>query len=101
MKNLCLLVLILPIILGSSLNGNEVERISFKIKGTNTKRVDVTIGIGDKPGNGSCCTGVSHSSIVSFSGFIGDVVYDGKTRRVITKIYKEMEGTTINLENYY
>jgi hypothetical protein len=101
MKNLCLLLLVLPLILGSSLSGNEMERITFKIKGTGAKRINVTIGIGDKPGNGSCCTGVSYDSRVSFTGTIGDVVYDGKTRRVITKIYKELEGTTIDLEAYY
>ena len=61
----------------------------------------VEIGIGSSPGNGACCSGVSEFSTVSFTGEIGDVVYDGKTRRVITKIYKDLEGTTIDLADYY
>jgi hypothetical protein len=77
------------------------ERVSFKIKGTGHKRIFVTIGIGYQPGSGACCSGVGENSTVSFVGNVGDVVYDGKTRRVITKIYKEMEGTTINLADYY
>lgn len=77
------------------------ERVNFMIKGTGSKGVFVTIGIGYQPGSGACCTGVSESSTVSFSGEVGHVVYDGKTRRVITKIYKELEGTTINLADYY
>ncbi len=80
---------------------NTAERISFKIKGTGHKRIFVTIGVGYQPGSGACCTGVGENTTVSLSGEIGHVVYDGKTRRVITKIYKEMEGTTINLADYY
>ena len=79
----------------------EAERVSFKIKGTSYKKIFVTIGIGSQPGSGACCTGVSENSTVSFVANVGDVVYDGKTRRVITKVYKEMEGTTINLVDYY
>jgi hypothetical protein len=80
---------------------NKGERVSFKIKGTGYKKIFVTIGIGHQPGSGACCTGVSENSTVSFMGNVGDVVYDGKTRRVITKVYKELEGTTINLADYY
>jgi hypothetical protein len=29
------------------------------------------------------------------------VVYDGKTNRVITKISREMNGTTLDLSQYY
>jgi hypothetical protein len=29
------------------------------------------------------------------------VLYDGKTKRIITKIYPELNGTTINLSEYY
>jgi sporulation protein YlmC with PRC-barrel domain len=44
---------------------------------------------------------VSPSTTASFVGNVGEVVYDGKTRRIITKIYKEMNGTTIDLAQYY
>ncbi len=77
------------------------ERVSFRIKGTGSKGIFVEIGIGSSPGYGACCSGVSEYTTVSFTGEVGDVVYDGKTRRVITKIYKELEGTTINLADYY
>lgn len=81
--------------------GVRAERVSFKIKGTGYNRIFVTIGIGSQPGSGACCTGVGENTTVSFIGNVGDVVYDGKTRRVITKVYKELEGTTINLADYY
>jgi hypothetical protein len=29
------------------------------------------------------------------------VVYDGKTRRIITKISRDMNGTTLDLSQYY
>jgi hypothetical protein len=32
---------------------------------------------------------------------VGDKVYDGDTKRVIVKIYDGMEGTTIDLKEYY
>jgi hypothetical protein len=77
------------------------ERVSFKIKGTGSKGIMVTIGIGKEPGKGAFCSGVSSMTTASFTGNVGDVVYDGKTRRVITRIYKEMQGQTINLADYY
>ena len=80
---------------------SSADRISFKIKGTGSKNIFVTIGIGSQPGSGSCCSGVSNNSTSGFSGEIGHVVYDGKTRRIITKIYRDLEGTTINLADYY
>jgi hypothetical protein len=77
------------------------ERVSFKIKGTGSKNIMVTIGIGSQPGSGACCSGVSPSTTASFTGNVGEVVYDGKTRRVITKIYSGLNGTTIDLAQYY
>jgi len=79
----------------------SAERISFKIKGTGSKNIAVTIGIGFQPGSGACCSGVSPFTTASFVGNVGDVVYDGKTRRVITKIFREMNGTTLDLAQYY
>lgn len=83
------------------LTANNAERVNFKIKGTGSKNIAVTIGIGSQPGSGACCSGVSPFTTASFVGNVGDVVYDGKTRRVITKIYSEMNGTTIDLAQYY
>jgi hypothetical protein len=77
------------------------ERISFKIKGTGSKNIAVTIGIGSQPGSGACCSGVSPFTTASFVGNVGEVVYDGKTRRVITKISRDMDGTTLDLAQYY
>ena len=79
----------------------SAERISFKIKGTGSKNIAVTIGIGSQPGSGACCSGVSPFTTASFVGNVGDVVYDGKTRRVITKISSNMNGTTLDLAQYY
>lgn len=79
----------------------SAERISFKIKGTGSKNIPVSIGIGSQPGSGACCSGVSPFTTASFVGNVGDVVYDGKTRRVITKISSDMNGTTLDLSQYY
>ena len=76
-------------------------RISFKIKGTGSKGVSVKIGIGSSVGYGSCCSTVSPFTTSGFSGNVGDKVYDGDTKRVIVKIYDGMEGTTIDLKEYY
>jgi hypothetical protein len=79
----------------------SAERISFKIKGTGSKNIAVSIGIGPQPGSGACCSGVSPFTTASFVGNVGEVVYDGKTRRVITKISRDMDGTTLDLAQYY
>jgi len=79
----------------------NAERVSFKIKGTGSKNIPVTIGIGSQPGSGACCSGVSPFTTASFVGDVGDVVYDGKTRRIITKISRDMNGTTLDLAQYY
>jgi hypothetical protein len=39
--------------------------------------------------------------MVSFNANVGEVLYDGKNKRIITKIYRELNGTTINLAEYY
>jgi hypothetical protein len=79
----------------------SAERVSFKIKGTGSKNIPVSIGIGTQPGSGACCSGVSPFTTASFVGNVGDVVYDGKTKRVITKISREMNGTILDLSQYY
>lgn len=79
----------------------SAERVNFKIKGTGSKNIPVSIGIGSQPGSGACCSGVSPFTTASFVGNVGDVVYDGKTRRVITKISSDMNGTTLDLSQYY
>lgn len=52
----------------------SAERISFKIKGTGSKNIAVTIGIGSQPGSGACCSGVSPFTTASFVGNVGEVV---------------------------
>jgi len=43
----------------------------------------------------------SKESTVGFQGNVGDVLYDSNTKRVITKVYAEMEGKIIDLRLYY
>lgn len=76
-------------------------RISFKIKGTGSKGISVKIGVGSSVGYGSCCSTVSPFTTAGFSGNVGDLVYDGDTKRVIVKIYDDLEGTTVDLKDYY
>ncbi|MFN5319580.1 MAG: hypothetical protein ACK5CY_12135 [Bacteroidia bacterium] len=106
MKNSILLIIASVTIIFSSfayksINIENGQRVNFRIKGTGSKGIFVTIGIGSKPGYGACCSGVSENTTVGFSGEVGDVVYDGKTRRIITKIHSGLEGETINLADYY
>ncbi|MDC1370619.1 hypothetical protein N8289_02135 [Flavobacteriales bacterium] len=98
----------LPIVLHSFSTINIIrkeiktsERISFKIRGTGSKNMLVTIGVGSKPGYGACCSGVSPYATVSFSGNVGDVVYDGKAKRILFSVSNDIAGKTINLKDYY
>lgn len=77
------------------------QSISFRIRGTGFKKIDVSVGIGTKVGTGRCCSTISASGMVSFNANVGEVVYDSKTKRIITKIYRELNGTTIDLAEYY
>jgi len=77
------------------------ESVSFRVKGTGFKNIDVSVGIGTTAGTGRCCTTISASNMVSFNANVGEVLYDGKNKRIITKIYRELNGTTINLAEYY
>ena len=80
---------------------SQSSRISFKIKGTGSKGISVKIGVGSQVGSGSCCSTVSPFSTAGFSGNIGDVVYDSEKKRVIVKIYDGLQGTIIDLKEYY
>ena len=77
------------------------QSVSFRVKGTGFKNIDVSVGIGTTAGTGRCCTTISASNMVSFNANVGEVVYDSKTKRIITKIYRELNGTTIDLAEYY
>lgn len=83
------------------LSDDKGERISFVIKGTGSKGIFVEIGIGSQPGYGSCCSGLSPHTSSHYTAEIGEVIYDGKTRKIITKVTKDMEGKTLDLANYY
>ena len=85
----------------SAENDIKSERVSFWIKGTGSKRINVNIGIGGKVGSGSCCTTITPDGTNSFTGNVGDVVYDSDKKTIITKIYTELKGTTIDLKQYY
>lgn len=81
-------------------NSNKAETISFYVKGNG--KFNVELGVADKPGGiGSCCRGVSINSTVGFQGRIGDVLFDSKTKKVITKIYEGLKGKTVDLKDYY
>jgi hypothetical protein len=77
----------------------DAKMISFNVRGNG--KTNVSLGVGYQVGSGACCRGVSKESTVAFQGNVGDVLYDSETRRVITKVYAEMEGKTIDLRKYY
>jgi hypothetical protein len=82
-----------------SASHNTDKMISFNVRGNG--KTNVSLGVGYQVGSGACCRGVSKESTVGFQGNVGDVLYDSNTKRVITKVYAEMEGKTIDLRQYY
>lgn len=80
-------------------SNNENKMISFSVRGNG--KTNVSLGVGYQVGSGACCRGVSKESTVGFQGNIGDVLYDSDSKRVITKVYAEMEGKTVDLRQYY
>ncbi len=80
-------------------NTPSMKTISFNVRGNG--KTNVSLGVGYQVGSGACCIGVSKESTVGFQGKVGDVLYDSETRRVITKVYVEIEGKTIDLRQYY
>lgn len=82
-----------------SFGGTEQRTISFNVRGNG--KTNVSLGVGYQVGSGACCRGVSKESTVGFQGKIGDVLYDSDSKRVITKVYSELEGKTVDLRQYY
>jgi hypothetical protein len=75
------------------------ERVTFTVRG-NGKSL-VKLGIGSQVGSGHCCSGVSKDSYTSFTGEVGWVLYDSESRRILTKVYSELSGKTVDLRSYY
>ena len=92
---LALLICTLSILSISFKPTTETKTISFNVRGNG--KTNVSLGVGYQVGSGACCRGVSKESTVGFQGNVGDVLYDSNTKRVITKVYAEMEGKTIDL----
>jgi hypothetical protein len=92
-------LLICSLYLFQSFSTKTNQVINFNVRGNG--KTNVSLGVGYQVGSGACCRGVSKESTVGFQGNVGDVLYDSDTRRVITKIYKELNGTTIDLRQYY
>jgi hypothetical protein len=94
-----LLLLIFSISVFSFNESKENKIINFNVRGNG--KTNVSLGVGYQVGSGACCRGVSKESTVGFQGNPGDVLYDSETRRVITKVYEELDGKTIDLRQYY
>lgn len=80
---------------------NKTERVSFKVKGTGSKKITVKVGYGKKVGQGSCCRTIGPNTTTSFTANVGDVLYDSERKTIITKIYSGLSGEVIDLKNYY
>ena len=48
-----------------------------------------------------CASNLTEKAVSTFSGNIGDVVYDSEKKRVIVKIYDGLQGAIIDLKEYY
>ncbi len=81
---------------------SNYKRVNFYVSGTGSKGITIKLGIGTQLGSGSCCYPLTPtSSMVRYSAEEGDVLYDSERNKVIVKINSSMEGTTINLKDYY
>ncbi|MFM8432278.1 MAG: hypothetical protein ACKOA1_05735 [Bacteroidota bacterium] len=78
---------------------NVSKEVKFTVRGNGKYLVE--LGIGSSIGYGSCCSGVSQDSYVTFKGKVGDVLWDSKTKRVLLKVYEGLEGETVDLRQYY
>jgi hypothetical protein len=94
-----LLSLIFLIGLSSSKDLQSTKVVNFNVRGNG--KTNVSLGIGYQVGSGACCRGVSKESTVGFQGNPGDVLYDSETKRVILKVYEDLEGKTVDLRQYY
>jgi hypothetical protein len=94
-----LLLLIFSFSIFSFYESKENKIINFNVRGNG--KTNVSLGVGYQVGSGACCRGVSKESTVGFQGNPGDVLYDSETKRVITKIYEELYGKTIDFRQYY
>jgi hypothetical protein len=85
-----------------SITTNNIgDRISFKVKGTGSKKITIKVGYGKKVGQGSCCRTIGPNTTTSFTANVGDVLYDSERKTIITKIYSGLSGKVIDLKNYY
>jgi hypothetical protein len=91
--------LIFLIGLSSSKDLQSTKVVNFNVRGNG--KTNVSLGIGYQVGSGACCRGVSKESTVGFQGNPGDVLYDSETKRVILKVYEDLEGKTVDLRQYY
>ncbi len=94
-----LLSLIFLIGLSSLKDLQSTKVVNFNVRGNG--KTNVSLGIGYQVGSGACCRGVSKESTVGFQGNPGDVLYDSETKRVILKVYEDLEGKTVDLRQYY
>lgn len=92
------LIILLCIGFSSFKDSTTAKTINFNVRGNG--KTNVSLGVGYQVGAGSCCKGVSKESTVGFQGNTGDVLYDSETKKVITKIYDELDGKTIDLRQY-
>jgi hypothetical protein len=97
-SRISLLIILLCIGFSSFKDSAKAKVINFYVRGNG--KTDVSLGVGYQVGAGSCCKGVSKESTVGFQGNTGDVLYDSETKKIITKIYDELEGQTIDLRQY-
>lgn len=83
-------------------NSSKYKNVNFYVSGTGSKGITVKLGIGPQVGSGSCCYPLSPSaSMVRYSAEEGYVLYDSDSKKVLVKINASMEGTTINLKDFY
>lgn len=94
-------ILLSPFMFSYNVKDEAIESVYFKLRGTGSKSIDVVIGVGSAPGKGACCTSICYNCSYGVKAAIGDVVYDDKTKRVLIKVYKELDGKTIDLKEYY
>jgi hypothetical protein len=80
-------------------NSEEFKRICFKIRGNGKSLIPLKIG--KDINTGASGFSISKDATNSFCGEEGHKVFDLKSKKILFEISKNIEGTTIDLREYY
>ena len=76
----------------------SVVRVTFTVQGNG--KGTIYLGCGDEVGKGGRYS-VTKDARIYISGEAGFLLYDDKSKQVIIKVNRELQGKTVDLKLYY